>query len=110
VATIIKSKGNSILSAIKAGGKASSSAGAFNKYGYDIGFDAKGRSGELSIDFEAIAAHILSIKRAADAKQFNIRRVIFDPKLQPFLHTTRAWRLVGGASKILGASVMGTAR
>ena len=38
-----------------------------------------------------MAAHILAIKRAADAREVKIWRVIFDPKLQLFLHTTKAW-------------------
>ncbi len=69
---------------------------AFNKYGYAVDFDAKGRRSELSIDFEAVAAHILAVKRAADARQIRIRRVIFDPKLQPFLRGTKAWSALEG--------------
>lgn len=68
----------------------------FNRYGYDVEFDARGRDGELTIDFEALAAHVLAIKRAADAKQVRIWRVIFDPQLQPFLHNTTAWPALEG--------------
>ena len=75
---------------------------AFNRYGYGIDFDAKGSSGELSIDFEAVAAHILAIKRAADAMNVKIRRVIFDPKLQPFLGATRAWPALEGRVRFSG--------
>ncbi|MEM7352856.1 MAG: penicillin-insensitive murein endopeptidase [Acidobacteriota bacterium] len=69
---------------------------AFNKYGYDVDFDTQGSNDELTIDFEAAAAHILAIKRAADARKVKIWRVIFDPELQPFLHTTKAWKELQG--------------
>lgn len=64
---------------------------AFNKYGYDIDFDARGSNGDLSIDFEAVAGHILAVKRAAEAREVKIWRVIFDPKLQTFLQATKSW-------------------
>ena len=72
---------------------------AFNKYGYDVDFDGQGHNGEIAIDFEAVAAHILAIKHAADANHVKIWRVIFDPKLQPFLHTTKAWPALKGQVK-----------
>mgnify|MGYP001055395606 CR=1 FL=1 len=72
---------------------------AFNKYGYNIEFDAKGNADELAIDFEALAAHILAVKRAADAKQIKIWRIIFDPTLQRFLHATKAWPVLKGQVK-----------
>ncbi len=70
--------------------------GIFNKYGYGLDFDAEGHYENLAIDFEAMAAHILAIKNAAEANYVKIRRVIFDPKLQPFLHTTSAWPELAG--------------
>ena len=69
---------------------------AFNQYGYAIDFDTAGRFEELGIDFEALTAHLLALKRAADAAQIKIRRVIFDPELQPYLHATRAWPALSG--------------
>ena len=71
----------------------------FNKYGYDIDFDATGSSDGLRIDFEAMAAYILALKRAAEARQAKIRRVIFDPRLQPFLRATSAWPGLRGQIK-----------
>ena len=68
----------------------------FNKYGYDLAFDSNGKYDDLSIDFEALAAPLLAIKRAADANQIKIWRVIFDPKLQPFLRGTTAWPELDG--------------
>lgn len=72
---------------------------AFNKYGYGIDFDSEGATAKLTIDFEAVSEHILAIKRAADERQVKIRRVIFDPELQPFLRTTKAWPALEGRVK-----------
>ena len=63
----------------------------FNRFGYGIEFDARGRTDTLAIDFEALANHLLALLNAADEHHVGIRRVIFDPKLQPFLHRTTAW-------------------
>lgn len=62
-----------------------------NKWGYLIEFDKRGRFGELAIDFEAMAAHILALDKAARSRGIGIRRVIFDPELQPFLRKTKLW-------------------
>jgi penicillin-insensitive murein endopeptidase len=62
---------------------------AFNKYGYSIEFDEKGRNENYRIDFEAIAAHLLALKQEADRAGIGIRWVIFDPQLQPYLFETK---------------------
>ena len=62
-----------------------------NKYGYAIEFDSANRYEDLSIDFEAIAAHLAALKRSANKQGIGIWRVIFDPELQPGLHKTKAW-------------------
>jgi penicillin-insensitive murein DD-endopeptidase len=64
---------------------------AFNKYGYDIEFTSDGRFGELTIDFEAIAAHIWELDKAAKTRGIKLRRVIFDNELQLGLHKTKHW-------------------
>jgi len=64
--------------------------GPFNKFGYAIEFDAKGRYEEYAIDFEALAAHLVALHREAVAQGVAIRRVIFDPDLQPYLFATAA--------------------
>ena len=64
---------------------------ALNKWGYDIEFDSDGGFDGLTIDFEAMAAHILALHRVAQAHGVGIWRVIFDPRLQPKLHKTKAW-------------------
>lgn len=63
----------------------------FNTWGYDLEFDERGRLDDLTIDYEAMAAHIAALHRAAVARGVGIRRVIFDPELQPFLRRTAAW-------------------
>lgn len=60
----------------------------FNKFGYNIEFDAKGEYEALQIDYEAMAAHIVALHRSAERHDARVWRVIFDPKLQPYLLTT----------------------
>lgn len=61
----------------------------FNKFGYDIEFDADGGYEGFSIDYDALAAHIVELDKAAKAKGYKLWRVIFDPQLQPGLYATR---------------------
>lgn len=58
---------------------------AMNKYGYDIEFNSKGVFKGLSIDYEAMAAHLVALHKEAEKHGHDIWRVIFDPKLQPGL-------------------------
>ncbi len=46
--------------------------GALNKFGYSIEFDSKGKYKEYSIDFEAMAAHLLALKDSADKNHIKI--------------------------------------
>jgi len=69
---------------------------SFNLMGYAIQFDRNGRSGSSTIDFEAMALHLLALERAAHAHGIGIRRVIFDINLQPKLAATRSGRQVMG--------------
>ena len=64
-------------------------AGLANKLGYAIEFDKKGRYGNLTIDFAAMAEHLYQLHKAATVKKVKIWRVIFDPKLQPLLLKTK---------------------
>lgn len=61
---------------------------AFNRYGYDIEFDARGRSDDLVIDFDALGALMLALADAARANGIGVRRVIFAPDLQPALYAS----------------------
>ncbi len=61
---------------------------ALNKFGYSIEFDSKGKYKEYAIDFEAMAAHLVELKNAADKNGIKIGRVIFDNDLQKLLFRT----------------------
>ncbi|HVL01769.1 MAG TPA: penicillin-insensitive murein endopeptidase [Dongiaceae bacterium] len=53
-----------------------------NKFGYDIEFSNQGKYDEYQIDFDAMADHLLALKKSADAHGIKIWRVIFDNELQ----------------------------
>ena len=72
---------------------------AFNKFGYGIEFDKKGKYEELTIDFEALAAHIYFLDETAHQNKVGIKRVIFDPRLQPLLFKTKYGRKLKGKLK-----------
>lgn len=61
----------------------------FNKYGYGIEFDVKGRFEDYSIDYEALSAHVVALHKAAIRQGIGIWRVIFDPELAPNLYKTK---------------------
>ncbi|MBU2711033.1 penicillin-insensitive murein endopeptidase [Zooshikella harenae] len=55
-------------------------------------FDNAGRTEDYYIDFPAVAAHLKALHQAAAQHGIKIWRVIFDPKLQPYL-----WQTADGA-------------
>lgn len=61
----------------------------FNKFGYQIEFDENDQYKDYSIDYLALAAHIVSLHKESKKLGFDIRRVIFDPKLQKKLFATK---------------------
>lgn len=61
----------------------------FNKFGYEIEFDGNDQFEQYTIDYVALAAHIVALHKATIAKGHEIWRVIFDPKLQPKLLATQ---------------------
>lgn len=65
--------------------------GFTNRFGYDVEFDATGRYEDLTIDFEAMAAHLAALRVATEKAGVGIWRVIFDPELQPRLRETASW-------------------
>jgi len=75
----------------------------FNKLGYSIEFDTAGNYEEYKIDYEALAAHIVSLHKKAIEHGVDLWRVIFDPKLQPYLMSTKY-------SEYLKKKVLGKAR
>ncbi|MEO2267670.1 penicillin-insensitive murein endopeptidase [Pseudoalteromonas sp. YIC-656] len=60
-----------------------------NKFGYNIEFDENGKFENYRIDYDAMAAHIVELDKAAEISGVRIWRVIFDPKLQPSLLKTK---------------------
>lgn len=60
-----------------------------NKFGYNIEFDENDRYDGLSIDYEALAAHIAALHKQSHKLGYDLWRVIFDPKLQPKLFETQ---------------------
>jgi penicillin-insensitive murein endopeptidase len=60
----------------------------FNKLGYAIEFDETGKYEKYRIDYEALAAHIVSLHKSAVAQGFDLWRIVFDPELQPYLMKT----------------------
>jgi len=69
-------------------------SGIWNKFGYSIEFDSKGRFEDLTIDFEAIAEHLYALDAAAKAEGIALERVIFDPVLLPNLYKTRRGQFI----------------
>lgn len=61
----------------------------FNKFGYNIEFDENEKYDGLSIDYDAMAAHIVALHKEALNQGVNLWRIIFDPKLQPSLFKTQ---------------------
>ncbi len=61
----------------------------FNKLGYDIEFNNKGVYKEYTIDYEALAAHIVTLHKEAKSRGFDLWRVIFAPEMQPNLFKTK---------------------
>ena len=51
----------------------------------------RGRHSRLTLDFEAIAAHLSALRVAAQEAGVGISRVIFDPALRARLEGTQAW-------------------
>lgn len=65
-----------------------------NKYGYGIEFSAMGKFDEYTIDYEALAAHIVALHKAARKHGVGIWRVIFDPALVANLYNTKSGKYI----------------
>lgn len=66
----------------------------WRKFGYAVEFDADGRAGDLRIDFDAVAAHLAALERAAARHGLAIELVIFAPELRDRLARTPQGRVV----------------
>ncbi len=65
------------------------STNLLNKFGYSVEFDDKGNYKSYTIDYEAMAAHIVQLHKISVKHGVNLWRVIFDPELQPYLFKTK---------------------
>lgn len=63
-----------------------------NKFGYNIEFDQHGRYKDYTIDFDALAKHLIELKRSADAADVGIRVVILDNGFQKLLRSSPSGR------------------
>ena len=61
---------------------------ALNRLGYDIEFDQQNQYKSLTIDYVALAAHLVALHKQAKAHGHELWRVIFAPELQPPLFET----------------------
>jgi len=68
----------------------------FTGWGYGYVFDNQGKNGELSIDYETMAQHLLFLYETAKENGLKIQKVIFDPVLQPYLFKTPTGRKLKG--------------
>jgi penicillin-insensitive murein endopeptidase len=57
----------------------------WNKFGYGLEFDLNGRYDNLTIDFEALAAHLAALERAAAVHGTKIDLVILAPEFLDLL-------------------------
>jgi penicillin-insensitive murein DD-endopeptidase len=71
-------------------------ASLFNKLGYDIRFDDKGEGGGLTIDYDAMAKHLLALDTAAKAHGIRVDRVIFEPPLKRLLLASPSGKALAG--------------
>jgi penicillin-insensitive murein endopeptidase len=61
---------------------------------YAADMDGNGQFAGGRIDFEAMASHLAALHLVGQARGVPIRRVIFDPALQPMLFATQKGRIL----------------
>lgn len=72
-----------------------------NMLGYAIRFDDRGKRDGMSIDFEAMAKHLLALDAAAKANGARISRVIFEPPLLKHLFAAPSGAALRGRMKFM---------
>ena len=73
----------------------------WTRFGYDLAFDSGGRSGQLTIDFEALAAHLAALDAAARRNSSGIALLILAPEYYSRVWNTRAGAHLRGRFPIL---------
>lgn len=74
----------------------------WTRFGYDLSFDSAGRGGDLTIDFEALAAHLAALDAVARRKGSGIELLILAPEYYERVWTTKAGAHLRGRFPILG--------
>lgn len=65
-------------------------------FGYGYVFDDQGKRDKISIDYETMARHLLLLHETAGENGLRIKKVIFDPVLQPYLFQTPSGKKLKG--------------
>jgi penicillin-insensitive murein endopeptidase len=78
------------------GGKPYNAHHVFTGFGYGYVFDNQGKVDDLEIDYETTAKHLLLLHETAQANGLRIKKVIFDPVLQPYLFKTPSGKKLKG--------------
>lgn len=68
----------------------------FNLWGYRREFDDTGKVGDIQIDYETLAQHLLLLYETVGENGLKIEKVIFDPVLQPYLLQTPTGKRLKG--------------
>ncbi len=68
----------------------------FKGWGYGYVFDNEGKKGDIKIDYETMAKHLLLLHETAGENGLRIKKVIFDPVLQPYLFQTPSGKKLQG--------------
>ncbi len=69
---------------------------------YAVDMDDEGRFADGRIDFDAMAAHLLVLRQVGESLGAPIRRVFFDPALQPMLFATADGRTLASQVRFSG--------
>jgi penicillin-insensitive murein endopeptidase len=73
----------------------------WTKFGYGLEFDRQGLRGDLAIDFEALAAHLAALERAAAAHGTRVELLILAPEYLDLLWRTPTGRELRGRIPVL---------
>jgi penicillin-insensitive murein endopeptidase len=71
-----------------------------NKYGYNVNFNSEGNNKNYRIDFESLAAHIVTLNKAALNNNIELWRILFAPDLQNKLYATKYGNYIKNNIKI----------
>jgi penicillin-insensitive murein endopeptidase len=70
----------------------------WNEFGYGLDFDAKGKLGDLSIDFDEVALLLTEIDARARAFGLRVQQIIVAPEYVPLILASTSGKRMGGLS------------